>query len=302
MTIKYLNNNEINRLKWDSCLEASINRTVYACSWYLDIVSKNWGALVYGDYELIFPIIWKNFLCFKKVYHPLFCQQLGPFSSSEKLLNNQQILLDLLNILDERYRQFYFSINSYSCVSFKNIIHDNKLSINLLDRVNLELDLSFNYQQLHLNYNTNTKRNLKMGANYDFVIRELKELDVFMRLYKKNIGIKSNLKFSEYKTIESLITYSIQKKIGNLVGLYDSLGNLLASAFFLSYFDRNILLFNFSNKSVKVNTMTILIDQYIFDHSSQNIILDFEGSNMLNLKTFYKGFGAVENNYMYMIK
>ena len=302
MTIKYLNNNEINRLKWDSCIQYSINRTVYACSWYLDIVAENWGALVYGDYELVFPIVWKKFLFFKKVYHPLFCQQLGPFSSSKKLLNNEAILLDLLKILDKRYRKFYFSINSYSCIPLKNIIHDNKLSINLLDRVNLELDLSLKYQQLYLNYNTNTKRNLKMGMNYDFVIQDLKELDLFMGLYKKNIGIKSNLKFSEYKIIESLIKYSIQRKIGNLVGLYDGLGNLLASAFFLSYFDRNILLFNFSNKSIKVNAMTILIDQYIFDHSSQNKILDFEGSNMLNLKTFYKGFGAVENNYMYMIK
>jgi hypothetical protein len=35
-----------------------------------------------------------------------------------------------------------------------------------------------------------------------------------------------------------------------------------------------------------------LIDAFIKDHANQNLILDFEGSDIRNLAYFYEGFGA----------
>ena len=70
--LNYFNNSEIDTHKWDDCINHSVNRKVYAFAWYLDIVSNKWGALIYGDYELVFPIIFKKLFFFNKIYHPFF--------------------------------------------------------------------------------------------------------------------------------------------------------------------------------------------------------------------------------------
>ena len=48
--------------------------------------------------------------------------------------------------------------------------------------------------------------------------------------------------------------------------------------------------------------MTIIIDHYIKMNVQKKKILDFEGSNIPGLKRFYQGFGAVEKNYIHIIK
>ena len=111
--IKILHSYQIDQIKWDNCIENAVNKKLYACSWYLNIVSNNWAGLIYGDYELIFPIIFKKLFFFKRIYHPLFCQQLGPYSSDQNLLNNEDILLGILNFLDDKYQKFEFSINHF---------------------------------------------------------------------------------------------------------------------------------------------------------------------------------------------
>ena len=40
-----------------------------------------------------------------------------------------------------------------------------------------------------------------------------------------------------------------------------------------------------------------LIDAFIKDHADQNLILDFEGSDIRNLAFFYEGFGATNEIY-----
>tara|TARA_B100001250_G_scaffold328078_1_gene292482 strand:+ start:1610 stop:2518 length:909 start_codon:yes stop_codon:yes gene_type:complete len=299
--INYFNNYQIDKSKWDICINKSINRKVYACSWYLDVVSNNWGALIYGDYELVFPIIFKKIFIFKKIYHPFFCQQLGPFSSDRHLLSNVDLLLSILDYLDRNYKKFHFSINNHCALSVKDVIK-NTSSIIGLDRVNLELDLKLDYETIYSKYKQNTKRNLKKNTNYRFIIKEMNDVSSFISLYKKHIGPKSSLKSKHYKTIRALITMCLMRKAGHLIGLYDPSGNILACAFFVRYFNRDILLFNFSNKMMKVNVMTILIDKYIFLNSSKNKFLDFEGSSIPNIQRFYKGFGALEKNYIHIIK
>jgi hypothetical protein len=40
-----------------------------------------------------------------------------------------------------------------------------------------------------------------------------------------------------------------------------------------------------------------LIDAFIKDHAGQNLLLDFEGSDIRNLAFFYSSFGAGEEKY-----
>ena len=101
--LKFIENINLNREKWDLCVQKSINRKVYVLSWYLDIVTDRWDALVYGDYELIFPIVSKSRFCLKFMFQPLFCQQLGSFSPSESLLYDEIIFNQILSFLNKKY-------------------------------------------------------------------------------------------------------------------------------------------------------------------------------------------------------
>ena len=47
--IKYLQHGEINKEKWDDCINLSPRGLVYALSWYLDAVHPGWEALVEND-------------------------------------------------------------------------------------------------------------------------------------------------------------------------------------------------------------------------------------------------------------
>ena len=80
---KYISHSKLNKVKWDKCISNSFNERIYAYSWYLDIISENWNAIIYKNYKAVFPVIFKNRILFKKYYQPFFAQQLGLFINSE---------------------------------------------------------------------------------------------------------------------------------------------------------------------------------------------------------------------------
>ena len=58
--IKYLQHKEIDKAKWDACIEQAPNGLIYSYSWYLDAMSKHWDALVLKDYEAVMPLTWNK--------------------------------------------------------------------------------------------------------------------------------------------------------------------------------------------------------------------------------------------------
>ena len=80
--IHYLKRKDIDIVKYNTCIEASINTRIYAYSWYLDIVATNWDILVLNDYEAVMPLPWRQKYFIKYMYPPAWTQQLGVFSKS----------------------------------------------------------------------------------------------------------------------------------------------------------------------------------------------------------------------------
>ena len=196
---KYIKNKNINRLKWDNCVSNSKNYRIYGLSWYLDVVCKNWDAIVFNEYEAVFPVIYKNFFFIKSVYHPLFCQQLGLFYKSSFI---SKINEDLITNFHEKILFKYFKNFSYCATSeFSRIldIDQNKLLRNNSNIIysrnnNFLLDLNKNYEDLILKFNNNTKRNLKKSQKFQLKFIDNLELYFFMNLFRKNSRIKKSIK------------------------------------------------------------------------------------------------------------
>ena len=78
--ILHLKHNEINKESWDIALTRALNARTYAYSWYLDIISPGWEALVEDDYNCIFPLTHHQKWGVPYLFQPFFAQQLGLFS------------------------------------------------------------------------------------------------------------------------------------------------------------------------------------------------------------------------------
>jgi len=301
--ISFVSHSQINKSQWDYCMNKSINRSVYGISWYLDIVSENWDALIYGDYELIIPVPSKKYICFfpfiRHLFQPLFCQQLGAFSSNENLLTDSKLVMNILSFFKKKYYNLGYSFNHHTSSVYKNCIINNQLTFKYIDRINLELDLQLDYDQLFKDYHKNTKRNI--NKNFSHKIKSIKNVSFFVNFLKKNLPKNASLKTKNYKTIYNIINISISKCCGKCLGLYNDKDELLAGVFFLTLYGRHILLFNASLKdNSQYNYMTFLINFFIKQHACKNEFLDFEGSNIKGVKRFYKSFGAVEKNYLHI--
>ena len=306
--IRFIKNKFIDKNKWDNCISHAFNRRVYGFSWYLDIVCTNWEGVVYGDYKLVFPIVYKKMFFFKFIYHPFFCQQLGPFCSQSDLENNQNAVFFILEAIYKRYSRFNCTITFPMSTIVKNIIDVQKLPLTIIDRVNLELDLSNSYNNLMSCYSDNHKRNLKSDiSSYSWDIRKVhtedeRYVNEFVSLHKHYISHKAGLKSQNYKVIKTLILSCAKKNIGLLIGLRNSASKLVSCAFIVSDHHKDILLFNASINEHKINHMIFIIDRYIKMNASTSKYLDFEGSNIPGVKRLYLGFGAVEKNYIHIKK
>ncbi len=82
MKISYLPQANIDKSKWDRCIDSSENGLIYAYSFYLDAMSENWDALIVNDYEMVMPLTWKKKYTIYYLYQPLFTASLGIFGNN----------------------------------------------------------------------------------------------------------------------------------------------------------------------------------------------------------------------------
>lgn len=286
--IQYYSHNQIDKVRWDDCIARSVNRRIYAFSWYLDRVCPGWAALIAENYEAVFPLTRNRKLTVNYLYQPFFAQQLGLFSPTEV---TQEVFDEFISSIPSNIRFAEIQLNSM-----------NNLPIQgwrTKSRVNHELSLKHTYPEISSRYSQNTKRNLKKAAESGVKTGEPISIDGLIDLFKTNFGDREGkLKEGNYQTIRSLMTYFQEHKMGKPVAVYSADNRLSASAFFVQDALRVYFLFAASSPLARDNgAMFFLIDQYISNHAGGNLLLDFEGGNDPQLGRFYKSFGADEVVY-----
>ncbi len=285
--IRFLSHKEIDKTKWDTCVANSVNRIIYAYSWYLDVVCPAWNALVDDDYQSIFPITSNNKLGIHYIYTPFFTQQLGLFSVNP--ITEEQ-LMAFLNAIPTQFKYVELNLNLY------NIIYSDIISVRT--NLNHTLKLNTTYDNIKANYSDNLKRNLKKAMLSEAEIIANINPSELINIFKTNKGKDiSHLKEGDYSRLELLINTCIKKGVAHVYGVTKD-KQLCAGAVFIKTNDRIIFLFSATNAVAKeVFAMPLLIDTIIKEHSNSDIIFDFEGSNDKNLARFYKSFGSDEEYY-----
>ena len=291
--IRYLTYDEIEKHKWDDCIQRSVNGIVYAYSWYLDIVCPSWEALVENDYERVLPLTKNKKSGISYLFQPFFTQQLGVFSTSKL---STEIVENFINAIPRKFRFFEINLNTFNkigpeiCKLIPNLTH--------------ELDLIPSYELIYRNYSDNTKRNIKQAVNSGLIISQNVKIEQIIELFKNNKGKEvETLKEKEYLLLKKLISVCLYKKIAHVSGVYSANGSLCAGAVFIESNNKVIFLFSATDRDAReTGAMSFLIDNFIKNNSQRNLTLDFEGSNDPNLARFYKSFGAKECIYFQLKK
>ncbi len=281
--INYLKHTEIDKTKWDNCIANANNGLIYAYSWYLDIISPNWDALILDDYEAIMPLTHKRKYFISYLSQPFFTQQLGVFSKFE----SQAILVnEFLNSIPAKFKLIDINLNE-----------DNS-SEGLKQRKNYVLPIDENYQSIFENYKSQAKRNLKKAKENNLYFQALPYKNVIDYYIKFKGKETKGVKLKDYDSLKKL--YKVCNKNNNLlsIGIYSKQYGLMACAAFLIYNERVIFHLGTSNpKGKKIGAMHFLIDSIITQLAGKNLFIDFEGSEIDGIERFYKSFGAFKKPY-----
>jgi len=139
--LKYISSNEIDNIKWDRCIDESLNGIVFAYSWFLDSVCSSWDALILNDYEAVFPVTRYSKFGIHYFFNPIFALQLGVFS---KNVISEEVMLAFIKAIPSKIKLIDIQLNFGNILSFLQSIQIilNEISIKLekiiLKLLNLE--------------------------------------------------------------------------------------------------------------------------------------------------------------------
>jgi len=285
MLIKYIQREHLDEEKYNNCIENSIQSNSYAFSWYLDIVCDNWDVLVLDDYEAVMPIPWRKKYGIKYVYPPLWVLQLGVYSN--EAINENEFLTHLFS--------------TFKFVELRMNTHNNfELYSEFLQLKQCQkLVLNTTYSSILSKYRKDRKKDLQKATTADLIEKWNDHPSNLIELFKNNIGKRTpNIKENDYQNLEKLIAICIQKKVGEILAVYDKKNKLVASVFLLKHKNSITKLISSTNlKDRKNGANTFLIDRVIFKYHKDFSVFNFGGSSIKSVASFSKSFGAETEKY-----
>ncbi len=285
--IRYLTYQQINKQRWDDCIVTADNGLIYATAGYLDAMAKQWDALVLGDYEAVMPLTWNKKWGIYYLYQAPFTACLGLFGKNI----SAELLEEFLQQIPSKFKYWDISLNQGNYFLLQNF--------NLVQRMNFVLHLDKPYENLYAAYRDNIKRNIKKAEKLNCFIKKNIAVDEVIALSAFQSKSFSNLTDEDFSRFKNLYLNLYKHGQAITYGVCNAAGELLSSCVF--YFFKNrayyILVGNHPNGKT-IGASHALIDAFIKDHAAQDLILDFEGSDIANLAFFYSSFGASEEKYV----
>ncbi|MBN1185943.1 MAG: hypothetical protein JXB49_26920 [Bacteroidales bacterium] len=279
--VEYIRHNDIDKQRWDECIESASNRLLYAYSWYLDIVCPKWDALVEGDYEVVMPLTWNKKYGLEYLYQPFFTQQLGVFGKEGNIRN----IDDYVDILIRNFKFIEYCFNSKNDCKLKDFIK----------RTDQILSLEHSYSAIYEKFSTRIKRSLRTSETFSLKYDKNLVEEGFLLFMKQHP--QSYLSSKAGKILMKLIERAPQfRKMYR--GVRNANGNLIAAIFILDGEDRLIPPYSINTEEGKASkAFFFLINSIIEEFSNSPRLFDFAGSNLPGVKLFNAGFGAFEEHY-----
>lgn len=283
--IRCLPNHSIDRVLWDKTISESSQPFVYALSWYLDVVSPKWSALIYGNYDYVMPLPISRKWLIPYIVQPTLTQQLGIFSKTP--------------IPPDIQKLFESKLGSYISVRYCSNIQLVHTRYKVTQRVNYILPIESSYNTVQQNFSENCKRNIKKSETHGIVVEQV-TLEFFAQHFQdlSVFDISPQL----WNTIQLVLTKAQQRKSLHIYGAFYN-NRICALAAFVSNGSTLYYLIPGANAiAKKFGAAYAIVARCIQEHAGTYAFLDFEGSEIAGVAQFYKGFGGQIQTYFYIQK
>lgn len=286
--IRFVTSAGVDRQKWDRCISQSPFAIVYAFSWYLDRICPHWDALIGGDYQYVMPLVNRRKYGFRYIYQPFFTQQLGVFSDQQVV---PEIVDQFLEAIPKPFRLVDMNLNLGNAVQSANFAFGHYTTFHLSLRPEIA--------EIRSAYNSNTRRNIQKAIQNKVSVSQFSDVQLFIEFTRKNLKEKSpEVKLVHYSALGEVIRYALSNNSGEIYVARNPEGKLLAAVFFPR--TKTICIYlaaSSSEEGIGKSAMFLLIDTFIQNNAGNNLVLDFEGSNIQGVARFYAGFGALPQTY-----
>jgi hypothetical protein len=284
--IQHIKRTHLDLQKYDACIENSIQSRIYAFSWYLDIVADNWDVLVLDDYKAVMPIPWRKKFGIKYVYPPFWLLELGVFSLDEKV--------DYTSFFKILFTHFKFVETR---LNTDNLIQ--KSTSFLVDKRMQLISIKEEYQAVFNSYRKDRRKDLRKANKADLSEKWDDNPDILIQLFRDNVGKRTPfIVEKDYDVLRSLMQICIEKRVGEILSIYNKDHKLVASGFFLKYKTSSTILVSSTDFNYRKNgENTFLIDRAIFKFQKNYEVFNFGGSSMKSIASYFSSFGAITKDY-----
>lgn len=299
--LRYVSQAEINRARWDALISEAPNGLIYALSWYLDLVSPGWAALVKeeaGRYVAALPLPVQTRFGVKYLKQPLFAQQLGLFylASAAPTATDWQQIGQLL-------RQRFRFITRYSFnVSNSELLGESSLGIAGRPFKTYYLPLRPAYPRLLSGYKPNRRWRLNQARRRGLLVEPSTDIDLLLRLFDENTapriyGVVGEA--YEYRLLRALFAAASRAGLAAMWQARPAGGPVVAMILLFRFKGQFTYIFNSSNAAGKAaGAISVLLDEVFRAHAGQDVCFDFEAPEVDNVAHFYRSFGPVEMPFL----
>lgn len=287
--IEFISRNKIKDEEWNKLLEKLPGGNVYSLSWYMDALSEDWMIArdEKGKNLMLFPF--KKKAGVKLIYQPFFSREIVCS------LDEKHSPAKIIEKLPKDFRQVEFSLRDIRGIDPK------KFKVEKWKHQVLSLDNE--YSQISKGYHDNAKRSIKKAQKENLKLILSDDVDAVIHLFRKSKGDEiKEIKPGDYKKLKSLMETGIKNKKGFCVHILGADDSIISAGYFFDWNNKLIYLKGSANeKGKKVGAMYFMFDELIKKYAGKRLQLDFGGSRITNVATFYKKFGAEDSEY-YFIK
>jgi hypothetical protein len=287
MELQFLQNNQIDKKKWDETIATCSYGNAFVQSWYLDAIFPTWSAIVCDDYEFVFPLMINAKYGLKYFYTPIYGMQYGIFGKKALNVTIEKAFWDYIP----------FTINSTN-ISLHPFSTYKPKKHRFYFRTCQYLNLDKSYKEIYDNYSSNLKRNLSKANKLNLKILESKKIEDVVSMFQNGRGSKlTDLKEIHYTNLYNLISNGLEAKKVRILECYED-REIIASGFF-SFCNNRIIYHKggANHKGRKYGAMHLMIDYLIQEYQNTEYTFDFGGSSIENVKRFNNNFTDKEYTY-----
>lgn len=268
MKIQRLSREDIDKTKWNSCVHFATNGNIFGYKWYLDAITKDWEALVEGDYESVLPLIWKkNWWGKKQLYVPTLVRETGIYSTNA--LSAKRVTT-FLEAIPKEYNKATLEVDQFT-------LFPQTKNWQVEKKVNYLIYMNEPYDSLASKFSTSVQQDLDKARTANLQSINSLKPEMIVDFYKAH---DSSYTKEDYYAYLRIMYNLLHRGWGFMSGIANSTGDLLAANFFVFSHGRIIsLLPVVSNTGATKGAMSFLFNLLFHTNANKQVILDFNSND-----------------------